>query len=261
MKRIIRGIIVMMFAACLYGQTANVKDVVSPKYYDQLVKDGSIKIFHEQTDMSMALIPSSSYKSKVLNERIKKTGKPFLFESLFLLKKDDLRKTSNSNDADLNIDDVSRVLRSISTMQGITYYSNSKKRDRILYDKAYTISGPESKTAIADKNTGNADGKVLYCLLNDASFGITRYKLNYSQKSNEILTTFTTTDAFGLGPITGIEPGDLKINILVIDCGDSFVLYLAPDANVKNIAGIDKKVNESLVARMDSIYKWFIKQF
>lgn len=261
MKRLIRGIIVLIMAASLYGENAEVKKLVSSKYYDELVKNGSVKIFHSENDMEMVLLPSSSYKTKILNDRVKKTSKAFLFESLFLLKKEDLKKNSNSSDTDLNIEDVSRVLRSFSTMQGITYYSNSRKKYRVLYDKAYTIAGPGEKTAVPDKNTGNADGKELYCLLNDASFGITRYKLKYNQKENEIYTAFTTTDAFGYGPVTGIEAGDLKINILVIDCGDSFLLYLAPDANCKNIPGIDKKVNDSLIARMDSIYKWFINQF
>ena len=256
MKKFIRVIIIAcLVAASLYGETADLKQIVSTKYYNELIKNGSVKVFHDSNDMEMGLVPSSGYKSKLLKNRVKKSDKAFLFESLFYLKKSDLSKSK------LDINDVSRVMRSISSMQGITYYSNTKKKDRVLYDKAYTISDPSSKVAIADKTTGNADGKVLYCLLNDASFGITRYKLNYYQSNNELYSTFTTTDAMGLGPITGIEAGDLIINILVIDCGDSFLLYLAPDANCKNIPGIDKKVQDSLIARMDSIYKWFIKQF
>lgn len=251
----------ILFVSSVFADQSEIKKLVNSKYYDELVKNGSVKIFHKTNEMDLVLLPSSVYKSKINAGRVKKTNKAFLFESLFYLKKDDLIKSSNSNDKDLNISDASRIMRSISSMQGITYYSNSKKKDRILYDKAYTISDPSSKTAVPDKNTGSADGKELYCLLNDASFGITRYKLNYSQCEKELYTTFTTTDAFGVGLITGIKPGDLRINILVIDCGDSFLLYLAPDANCIDFPGIDKKIQDSLIARMDSIYKWFIKQF
>lgn len=262
MKKIIKFLIAsMLLTSSAFADQADIKKLVNSKYYDDLIKNGSVKIFHKTNEMDLVLLPSTVYKSKIKVGRIEKTNKAFLFESLFYLKKDDLIKTGKTGDKNLDISDVSRIMRSISTMQGITYYSNSKKKDRILYDKAYTISDPSSKTAIADKNTGNADGKELYCLLNDASFGITRYKLNYSQCDKELYTTFTTTDAFGLGLITGIKPGDLRINILVIDCGDSFLLYLAPDANCIDFPGIDKKIQDSLIARMDSIYKWFIKQF
>lgn len=261
MKRVFSFIVTFLFVFSCFADSSKVKEIVKAQYCDELLKNGVVKMFHDDNNMELLLLPSTIYKTKINNGRIKKDSKPFLFESLFLIKKDDLLKNSNSSKQNITISDVSKVMRSISTMQGITYYSNSKKKYRVLYKSAYTIANESSKKAVADNISGNADGKVLFCLLDDASFGQTRYRLNYYQSENELYTTFTTIDNLGLGLISGVDAGELRINILVIDCDDSFLLYLAPDANCIDFPGIDKKVKDSLIARMDSIYNWFIKQF
>ena len=267
MKKIICGICAFGLAAAVMAQVFSAKTLVNPKYYDELVKNGSVKIIHEEGKDEMMILPQTDYTSSIKANRIKKGEKnfPFVFEGLFLLKKDFLKAQSNSKDTDINIEDVSRIFRSISKMEGMKYYSFKKGKptgkEKVLYKKAYTISGPNSKEPVADKNTGNADGQVLYCLQDDSSFGVCRYRLDYKQKNNLIYATFTSTDDMGLGPITAIEAGNLRINVLVADCGDSLLLWLSTDANCKKLIGIKDQVTESMTARMEAVYKWFIKQF
>lgn len=262
-KNIICSAILIAAGVNVFSQTNDVKKLVPAKYLDQLLKDGQVEIIHEEGKDDYVLLPSTAYDSKINGNRIKKGSKdfPFVFEGLYYVSKDELKKQSNSSDDVIDMNDVSRVLRSISKMQGMTYYSNTHNKYKTLYKKAYTISGPDSKTAIADKTEGSADGKVIYCLQDDASFGITRYKLEYSQKSDMMYAVFNNTDSIGVGPITGINKGQLKINVLVIDCGDSILLYLSTDANANKVPGIKSLVTDSMVARMNAVHEWFLKQF
>lgn len=267
MKKIICGICALGLTAAVIAQAFTAKTLVDPKYYDTLVKNGEVKIIHEEGKDGLLLLPQTEYTSAVKANRIKKGEKnfPFVFEGLFLLKKDFLKAQSNSKDTDINIEDVSRIFRAISKMEGMKYYSFSKGKpkgkEKVLYKKAYTINSPDSKERIADKTSGSADGKVIYCLQDDSSFGVCRYRLDYKQKGNLLYATFTSTDDMGLGPITAIEAGNLRINVLVADCGDSLLLWLSTDANCKKLPGIKDQVTDSMTARMDAVYKWFIKQF
>lgn len=263
MKKLLSVFLVSLLSTFIFAENEQVKKLVNPNYYDQLVKNGTVELIHKEGNDKYVLLPQTDYSSKVLSNRVKKGGKdfPFVFEGLFLLNKKDLLATSNSTDTQIDITDVSRVFRSISKMQGMTYYSTTKKKELVLYKKAYTISGPDSETPIADDNKGNADGKVLYCLQDDASFGVTRYKLNYYQSDKLLYAVFTSTDPIGLGPFTGIEKGNIKINALVIDCGDDLLLYLSTDATCNSLPGIKKQVTDSMTSRMKAVYKWFIKQF
>ena len=253
----------VMAATTCFSQTNNVKKLVPAAYYDRLIKDGQIEIIHEEGKDDYFLLPSTIYDSKIKENRVQKGRKnfPFVFEGLYYISKDELKKQSKSSDENINIDDVSRVLRSVSKMQGMTYYSNSSKKYKTLYKRAYTISDPESKSAIADKTEGSADGKKIYCLQDDASFGVTRYELNYCQQKDIIYAVFNNTDSIGIGPINGINERQLKINVLVVDCDDHLLLYLSTDANANKVPGIKSLVTDSMVARMNAVHDWFLKQF
>lgn len=262
-KKAVISFFMVSVAASLFGQNDQVKKLVSAQYYDQLIKTGRVEVIHKEGVDKLQLLPDSSYTAKVSENRVKKDPKdyPFVFEGLYYATKDELRKASNSSDADINIDDVSRVMRSISKMQGMTYYSNTRKKNMTLYKKAYTTSGLNSETAVPDKTDGSADGKVIYCLQDDASFGYMKYKLNYHQNKKELYAVFTNTNSIGMGPITGIDEGNMKINVLVIDCGDSLLLYLSTDCSCNKVPGIKALVSDSMIARMNAVHDWFFKQF
>ena len=114
---------------------------------------------------------------------------------------------------------------------------------------------------ISDKNTGNADGQVLFCYQEDASFGVCRYKVEYKQNQDTLFALFSNIDTLGIGPFKAIFPGKMKINTIVIDCGDSILLYLGTDADSKKLPGIKGQLEDSFSSRMDAIYKWFLTQF
>ena len=186
---------------------------------------------------------------------------PYTYEGLYLLSKKELLAKGSSGKSSITIDDVSKVVRSISKMQGMTYFSSTKNKECVLYEKTYMIAGPNDKTKIADQNTGNADGQVSYCLQDDNSFGVNTYKLSYFQKDDTLLCNFSILDKMGIGPFKAIYPGKMIINILVINCGDDLLLYLNTDLDSVKFPGIKGQITDSMSSRMDAVYKWFTTQF
>ena len=226
-------------------------------------KDKVKTIIHDDGTNELKLMPQSEYNGIINSSRVPKADKnfPFIYESLYHLSKDDLKKSSNSSDNEIDINDLSRILRSVSNMQGMTYFSSSKNKTLVLYEKAYTVDGENSKKKIDDKNTGNADGQTSYCYQKDNSFGDIFYKLNYYQKDNTMLAVFTTTSWIGIGPIKAIAPENLKIFIYVEAVGDEILLYLCTDLDSAKFPGIKGQITDSMTARMDAVYNWFLKQF
>lgn len=247
----------------IFAQTADAKKIVNSKYYEELIKNGNVIMWRDDGSKNLELLPQVSWANDIKANYIpKKSGDyPFTYEALYYLNKQDLLKTSNSSAKEITIDDVSKICRSISKMQGMKYYSTTRKKELVLYEKAYTIANAESTEAIPDKNTGSADGLELYALQDDNSFGVTRYKLNYRQSETELLATFVNKDVMGIGPFKAIYPDDMSINLLVIDCGENFLLYITTDLDSVKFPGIKGQITESITSRMDAIYKWFVKQF
>ncbi len=262
-KLIISFLVFIAFSYSLVAQVANIENLLSAEYIDELKNKGTIQVIHAQEDKSLTLIPKNDYEEKLRSESIYKEPKmiPFVAEFLYLIPKSELLK--NSSKENITVDDVAVVMRSISKMKGMTYVHGSRNKVDLLYSDAYMIESPDSDEPIADINQGNADGQVSYCYQHDHTYGDTKYVLNYYQKDSAVLGTFVNTLPLQALGVKAIMPNNMKICIEAIDCGDSLLLYLSTDCNAKNIAivNVRKQIQDSMMSRMNAIYSWFLNQF
>lgn len=253
---------IFLLCSNLSAEKYKVEEIVNEKVLPNLTKIGSIVAIHSDKNMDKIMIaPSGIYNEKLQSLRVPKTNSAFFAETLYLLPKSELLK--NSDKTDISVQDISVVMRSISKMEGMRYHFAEKKGGDVLYEKAYMIDNPQNKNKIPDQNTGSADGQVSYCLQKDRTFGKNTYKLEYFQSENEILGTFLNEDGIGLLGIDAVKAHNLRIIINIFDCGDSILLYLSTDANYKGIPLINmrNKIKESMLERMDAVYRWFKVQF
>ena len=243
---LILGVCTNMFAQ--NKTSGKVADIVNSKYLSQLKKEGKIVITHEDQVVNLELMPKTDYAANIKNNLINKQPKHFYYtyEALYYVPET------------ITVQKASEIARSISKMTTIQYYSNTRRKITDLYKKAYMTQGENSNVAISDVNYGNCNGKTFHCLMDDASFGVTHYKLDFIQSENEFLQVFRNTDVMGLGPIKAIEPKDLVINLLIQECDDGMVVYLCADLDSKKMPGVRAKITESMTARMDAISSWFV---
>lgn len=179
-------------------------------------------------------------------------------EQIYLLNKKTL---GSGNPEKNNIEYASKVLRSASKMQGMQYYSNTDKKVTTLYKECYCIKGPKNREKIADDTEGSADGKILYCLQNDHSFGKTEYRLEYHQTADEVNANYINISPLYVGIFKGVDTDDLMISIVMTDCGDDLVVYMLVRSKFPAVKMLEDSMNDSFSSRLDAIYKWFIEQF
>ncbi len=152
-------------------------------------------------------------------------------------------------------------------MQGMKYYSNSDKKWTVLFHEAYLIDSVQNRKRIDDQTAGNADGKKLYCILKDHTFGKGVYKLDYHQSEREVSLCMTNEEALKLMGITGVKPGYMKINLVVIDnemtdaADESYTIYMVVQAKYPSVSFLENMLRKSFYSRLDAIYNWFICQF
>ena len=199
-------------------------------------------------------IPESTLISKILSE-YDLNAEPSLFrEKIFYI------------DNDKSMAEISQILRSISTMEGIKYYSTGSKKWETLYEKAAFIDSPESKNPIGEeeiKEALSSDGKKVYCLLEDHSLGTCVYQLSYFERENEIAVNFHLVAPIKLGPVKAVKADNLVINLLVIKenkDSDKLTLYMNVKAKYVKLSMIENRLNKSFERRIDSMYTWFEDQ-
>lgn len=242
-----------VFAASAYDAAS----LVDSATYAKLKKEGQIQIsYYKKSNVKLTLTPNTPLAKAATKNWTNSEAPVFIVENLYLMPK---KKLGSGDPSKTTINYASKVIRSVSKMQGMKYYSDGKLET--LYKEAYCIKGPKDRTKVADDTAGSADGKVLYCMQNDNSFGKTNYQLEYHQTATEVSSCFTNTTPLYVGPIKGINNGNLKINLVIIDCGEDMMVYMLVQAKFPALAILENSMNSSFTSRLDAIYKWFVSQF
>lgn len=210
-------------------------------------------VFLNDQKVELSLLPDTEL-SALSVKHWNSSEKPRLTtEKLFYLEKKSLGENPS-------VEKVSKVIRSISTMKGTEYYSNRHKKWETLYHDAYLVESPKKKVKIPDDKEGSAEGKILYCMQDDNSFGKCYYSLEYHERENEVSVCFDNFEPLKFGFITAAKSHNVKINLVVVDEGDYFLVYLIVQAYYPRISVLEEKMIDSFNARVNSIYKWFVSQ-
>lgn len=261
MKRIISVIIAtFIMVSALFAQS------VSPEILEKVKEAGELQnVFLNDDEVKLSLVPDTELSKLAVNHWDNEENPRLTTEKLFYLDKKtiDSKESTAENKANpenLSVEDVSKVIRSISTMKGTEYYSNRHKKWETLYHEAYLVDSPENKERIPDDTEGSADGKTLYCMQDDNSFGKCYYSLSYKQRANEVSVCFDNFEPLKFAFITAAKAHNIKINLVAVDEGDYFLVYLMVQAYYPRISMLEEKMIDSFNARVDSIYKWFVKE-
>lgn len=242
-------------------KTANLDEVAPPLFLQKLKADKKIELVHDVYDYSLILLPVSEFSQIVRDGRIDKSSKkciPFNAEYLYIVP-----KCEGDEGVIGDINDVSRVFRSLSRMTGMKYHYEKKKLET-LYKDVYMIEKPDLKNLVRvpDPLEGPTDGLKAYCLQDDHTYGKLCYELSYRQNETTVYVEFFLATPMAVLGIKGVKSNNLKVNVMAIDCGDSILLYLGTDAAAEKLALVNmrKQMSDSMVVRIEAIYKWFLKE-
>ncbi len=182
---------------------------------------------------------------------------PFFVENLYLYKKPATEITRDEPDA-LRI---SRILRSVSSLEGIEYYSTSRKRMRTLYEKSFAIASPDSRLKIPDALSGPANNISQYVFQRDLTFGSCVYLYSYRQDADETGFFVRNLDPLSYGIIRVVNRERFKVSLIVQDLNDYLLIYALTRADFPALPGLESKVNASFSTRAEALYKWFINAY
>jgi len=234
------------------------KNMIVPELFSEIKEKGMVR----QETKNFSFCPKTVLAQKAISTWEQDEEPNYSAENLYYLKKDTLvANSADKENADTSLEAVAKVIRSISKMKGMQYYSNGDKKWETLYHDAYMIEGEKSKKPIADQTEGNADGKTFYCLLDDNSFGDGIYQLDYQQTEGEVSLCLTNVEALKVAMFKGVKPRFMKINLVVTDIGNAYLVYMVVQAKYAKISFLEDRIRRSLAARVDAIYNWFKMQF
>ena len=264
-----------IFFLCLFSFLANIfsqeikseypklEDIIDSKYINELKENNKISRFFTEKDNSDFQFYPDLELSKNATKNWKSTRQDnpnFTIESIYRLEKS--KQEFSGKDLDKIIFEdakIKKILRSISKMEGIEYYSNSRKRTEVLYSKAYTVNNPTERKKVEDNF--NYLENPIYVLLDDKSFGEYLSVINNDSKGFENCFEYLNIDNINYGIIKAVEPNNMQVFLDVINCEDEIIVYVFIQSKMDVPAIFKSKIYDSFVARTDALFEWFKKSW
>lgn len=204
---------------------------------------------------SPTLLPSNPGAGSIGAE-ITAENPPILVETAFVLPR---RAPAGSAARAAELASIYGLMRSIGTLEGIEYYSASRKRMRTFYAESYLIDDPRTKKRVPDP-APPAPGalpraETLFAFQRDLSFGanVYRYDFESSPGAVRVAATNLTRMSYSLVPV--MAPEALRTRLLVIQAEDAIVFYAASGAEAPAL--FKGKLEDSFSNRAEALYKWF----
>lgn len=259
MKRFCAVLLSVCFAAGAFA--ADIQEILSRQFpasaVSGLIEKGTVQnTVYRQKGAVPSLVPSSALAREAV-AFWKGDDAPFFIETLYLYKKTAQKKVVPGTDADR----ISVILRSLSKLEGLEYYSPSRKKMRTLYEKSYIIESAVSRKKISDPVSGSADGLSALALQKDLTFGEYVYRYTWRQSGDSVAFFSANVDAMSYSFLKLIQSDKLRVSLIVQDLGDWLLVYNLTKADFTAIPGIEGKITASFSARAEAIYKWFIKEY
>lgn len=211
------------------------------------------QMLYSQKHMTATLLPQSSIAQSVFSAwQNPKTV--FMIETLYLYKK------PQHSAADLSA--ANDILHSVSTLEGIQYYSSSRKKMRTLYEKSYAVHPiVTAKGKGFEKTPDNLTAKEQLVLQKDLTFGEYIYKYSYKKTDGGVGFVCENTQTLTYGIFSLVDPYNMNVALAVHDAGDYLLIYANTRANFVKLPGITNKLQNSFSTRADALYNWFIGEY
>lgn len=239
-----------LLAGGLFSQDGGSLD---PDVFRQLLEKGEVsRQSYKEGGADFSLFPRTELGSALKETWTEEKEPVFVSESLFLIE-----KPEGSNPEELDTELVSRIMRSISSMEGIQYYSHSDKRTKTLYTKSYTIDNPDDGNRIPDRLDGSADNLSVYAFQEDGSFGKNYYRIDYRQRENEVTMVIRLVEPLKFGILTAVKANNLVFNIDILDKGQYLVMYVGAKVNFPALSIFESRLSNSFGSRIIALHGWF----
>ncbi len=156
-----------------------------------------------------------------------------------------------------------RQITSISTLEGIQYWSASRKRWRTFFAESYRVDSLENRIRLPDlRPDGQQPGFAFLAFQRDLSFGSNVYSYEYDfREDGSIMVTQTNLTPMSYGLIPMLGAGSLRTRILVIPADEGIVFYVASAATVARIPILSGRLEDSFSNRAAAFFSWFEKGF
>ena len=211
-----------------------------------LLKNRELTRFYQNGD-APTLIPTVSFQEKI--ERVyHQFNHQIGVESIFILP---IEKTRT----DL---EVYNILRQISTLKGIQYYSKSRGRMRILFNETFYIKDTKHPRRLPDPIVGKIPTEsIIKIYQEDTTFDKYISEVRYIYDNGVFGLYFTNLTPLEYMFIDLVDPQKMKMSIVILQDQTNYLFYGICEVETFNLFGLAGSYEKNFYHRFKALFNWF----
>ena len=153
---------------------------------------------------------------------------------------------------------IGRILRAVSSMEGIEYYSESRGRYRTLFERSTRIDNPEDRRPLQDSQPRQIpDREEIYVLQEDGTFGENVYRFEYEALGAGMLLIMTNETRLSWGILPAVGSHNLRLIFAAVPTEEGILFYGLAGVNIPAIFGMGNRIGVSFENRVNAMSDWF----
>jgi hypothetical protein len=149
----------------------------------------------------------------------------------------------------------------LSSLEGLQYFSSSRKEMRTFYESSRVIDGPGTKKPLPDPSFEVPPPELtLYARQKDLTFGDNVYRYTYYARPESLIFIQENMTAMSYGIIPVVGKNKLRSVVAVLDAEAYLLIYAASIAKAAALPGMGQRVGRSFSTRAEAILHWYSGQ-
>lgn len=243
------------------GTLPSINDIlpaISSSDSSTLINDGELLRFHGD-GVSPGLLPDTSLTAGIARQMVT-ADLNIGIEGLFFTPVEDLPDKYRKLTPDERRLTLYNILRSVSTLQGLEYYSASRGEMRLLFEESWAIADvKKTKEPLADplvSTIPNEDTILIH--QKDKSFNNNESSMTFRVGSNSFAADIINlTPMRYKGFIRIADPEDMQIHLIVVPVEEGLLMYGTMSAKTLNVKAFLDRAQNSFTNRVIALTGWY----
>lgn len=155
-----------------------------------------------------------------------------------------------------------RILFQVESMEGIEYYSASRKRMRTLFTESYFVRNNESREKIDEPRFSAIPESFEQALLQtDLTFGTNIYDTRFDTDGEVLHFSMVNQTRMIYKFIPMVGPGSLIIHLLVYPVDEGILFYGICSVDSISFFGLERSKKDSFFYRIEALQRWFRSRY
>ena len=237
---------------------ADVLPSLSPEDEMLLLGDGQVLRFHDR-GVSPGLLPNTELTAAAAR-RIIGGDLNIGIEGLFFTELGELPAAYTALDRSERRLRLYNILRSVSTLQGLEYYSASRGKMRLLFEESWALADAgSSRDALDDplvKSIPLEDSIMIH--QRDKSFASNRSEMRFSARGEAFAAEIVNiTPMRYKGLIRVADPGDMQTHLIVVPVREGILIYGTMAARTRDVRVFLDRARNSFTNRVIALTGWY----